>query len=113
MKFNRHKLMDTKGTGLVAATYLVPEGWKVEDNVEWNIHNVAQPATAELLIFDEETQSSMQGFPNNAWTDNSGSVILSNDAGYDPNVGGSSSWSSLDLGGSTVSAPAATSTETE
>jgi hypothetical protein len=37
---------------------------------------------------------------------------MSNDAGYDPNVGGSSSWSSLDVGGSTVSAPVATSTET-
>jgi hypothetical protein len=50
---------------------------------------------------------------DNAWTDNNGSVVLSNDAGYDPNVGGSSSWSSLDVGGSTVSAPAATATETE
>jgi hypothetical protein len=64
LKFNKHKLVDKNGTGLVAATYLVPEGWKVEDNVEWDIHNVAQPATAELLVFDEETQSSMQGFPN-------------------------------------------------
>jgi hypothetical protein len=64
LKFNRHKLMDKKGTGMVTATYLVPEGWKVQDNVEWDIHNVAQPATAEMLIFDEETQSAMQGFPN-------------------------------------------------
>jgi len=64
LKFNRHKLMDTKGTGMVTATYLVPEGWKVQENVEWDIHNVAQPATAEMLIFDEESQSAMQGFPN-------------------------------------------------
>lgn len=64
LKFNRHKLMDKKGTGMMTATYLVPEGWKVEENVEWDIHNVAQPATAEMLIFDEESQSAMQGFPN-------------------------------------------------
>jgi hypothetical protein len=56
--------VDKAGTGLVAATYLVPEGWKVEDKIEWNINNVAQPATAELFVFDEETNSSMQGFPN-------------------------------------------------
>lgn len=41
---------------------------------------------------------------SNAWTDNSGSVVMSNDAGYDPNAGGgSSSWTSLSAGGSTVS----------
>jgi hypothetical protein len=64
LKFNRHKLMDTKGTGMMTATYLVPEGWKVKDDVSWDIHNVAQPATAEMLIIDEESQSAMQGFPN-------------------------------------------------
>jgi hypothetical protein len=64
LKFNRHKLMDKQGTGLVAATYLVPEGWKVQDEIDWDINNVAQPATFQLLIYDEETNSSMQGFPN-------------------------------------------------
>jgi hypothetical protein len=64
LKFNRHKLVDKDGTGLVAATYLIPDGWKVEDKIEWDIHNVAQPANAELYIFDEETNSAMQGFPN-------------------------------------------------
>lgn len=64
LKFNRHKLVDKNGTGLVAATYLVPDGWKVEDKIEWNIQNVAQPANAELYVFDEETNSAMQGFPN-------------------------------------------------
>lgn len=64
LKFNRHKLMDKQGTGLVAATYLVPEGWTVEDEIDWDINNVAQPATFQLLIYDEETNASMQGFPN-------------------------------------------------
>jgi hypothetical protein len=64
LKFNRHELVDKDGTGLVAATYLVPDGWKVEDKIEWNIHNVAQPAIAELYILDEESNSAMQGFPN-------------------------------------------------
>ncbi|HMG15625.1 MAG TPA: hypothetical protein VK590_09270 [Saprospiraceae bacterium] len=49
---------------------------------------------------------------NNAWTDNNGSVVLSNDAGYDPNAGGGgSTWSSLSAGGTStpesVAAPAA------
>lgn len=41
---------------------------------------------------------------SNAWTDNSGSVIMSNDVGFDPNVGGGSgsSWTSLSPGGTTV-----------
>lgn len=64
LKFNRHKLMDKQGTGLVAATYLVPEGWNVQDKIEWDINSVAQPATITLLIYDEETNSSMQGFPS-------------------------------------------------
>jgi len=64
LKFTRHKLIDKQGTGYVAATYLVPEGWKVQDKIEWNINSVAQPATITLLIYDEETNSSMQGFPN-------------------------------------------------
>jgi hypothetical protein len=86
LKFNRHELVDRKGTGMVAATYLVPEGWNVEDEVEWSINKVAQPATAELLIYDEESNSSMQGFPNMVF-------LVNTDAGWNEEYPeGSSFW---------------------
>ncbi|MFI5135002.1 MAG: hypothetical protein ACHQD9_04025 [Chitinophagales bacterium] len=47
---------------------------------------------------------------DNAWTDNSGDYVLSNESGYDPNAGGSgSTYTPLTEGGSTVDAGASSS----
>jgi len=41
--FNIHKVMDTNGSGHVALTYLLPKGWKTDDNLVWNLMQQTTP----------------------------------------------------------------------
>ncbi len=64
LKFNKKTLIDKDGTGIATATYLVPEGWNVEQGVSWDINNVALPANAKIIVSNPENDAALQGFPN-------------------------------------------------
>ncbi|HMG15624.1 MAG TPA: hypothetical protein VK590_09265 [Saprospiraceae bacterium] len=64
LRFNKKNLIDKQGTGIVAATYLAPEGWEIEQGVNWDINNVALPANAKIIVTNPETSAALEGFPN-------------------------------------------------
>lgn len=43
MKLVRHEVMDNKGTGIVASTYLLPEGWTANDKLYWEYNDATVP----------------------------------------------------------------------
>jgi hypothetical protein len=44
MRFVEHRVIDKEGTGLPAATYLLPEGWTVKDRLYWDYQDIFHPA---------------------------------------------------------------------
>ena len=43
VRFLKHEVHDREGTGLVAATYLVPKDWTVHDRLSWEYRDCFNP----------------------------------------------------------------------
>ncbi|HYV93391.1 MAG TPA: hypothetical protein VE978_16585 [Chitinophagales bacterium] len=67
LRFKKQTLIDKEGTGKECATFLAPEGWKVDASVRWNINDVQLPATTSVIIADEKSGRMLQGFPNSVY----------------------------------------------
>src|SRR5688572_25738100 len=43
LKLVRHQIVDKEGTGMVASTFLLPEGWTVQDRLYWEYSDATVP----------------------------------------------------------------------
>jgi uncharacterized protein YceK len=65
-----HKVMDANGTGKLAGTYLLPEGYTAEDEIKWIPNDYLTPVVGTTTMKSDD-----------------GSVVT-DQHGYDPNVNG-------------------------
>ena len=64
LKFKKQTIIDKEGTGKEALTFLMPEGWKMEGGIHWNVNDVQLPATCAVKISEPSGDVAFQGFPN-------------------------------------------------
>lgn len=62
MKLIRHQVVDRQGTGLVAANYLLPEGWTAQDQLYWEYRDPTVPIRYKALFQSPEKGMQMQTF---------------------------------------------------
>lgn len=69
-------------SGLVAYTYLAPEGWEIEDRVQWNQYDLYHPAQLFAHCFDRNglTFQVHAGYTNSYWANPMG-----NSGNFPPN----------------------------
>lgn len=64
LKFKKQTLIDKEGTGKEALTFLMPDDWKMQGGIHWNVNDVQLPATCAVQISNPSGEISFQGFPN-------------------------------------------------
>src|SRR5688500_3259862 len=63
LKLVKHELVDKEGTGLVASTYLLPEGWTSQDRLYWEYNDPTVPIRLKGLMQSPDGNMSIQIFP--------------------------------------------------
>ncbi len=54
VRLQLHRVMDTEGSGGLAYTFLLPEGWTSEDRLHWLVDNYTTPVVGFSLIKSED-----------------------------------------------------------
>src|ERR1043165_6558061 len=62
--FKKHKTIDQEGTGEVAATCLIPDGWAMEDRLYWEYKDPTVPIRYKGLMQIENGKMQIQVFPD-------------------------------------------------
>lgn len=62
--FVKHKTMDNEGTGLVAATCLIPEGWTIKDKLYWEYKDPTVPIRFESTLQKADGKMLIQSYPD-------------------------------------------------
>lgn len=71
-RFVRHDVRDRDGTGLVAASFLIPPDWKVKDRLWWEYRDCFQPVRYSAKLQNADGSMKIQVFPDIAasWSTN-------------------------------------------
>jgi hypothetical protein len=64
MTFLKHEVRDREGTGLVAATYLVPKEWKVQDRLSWEYRDCFNPIRYSAKLQNSDGLMKIEVFPD-------------------------------------------------
>lgn len=64
MKFIKHEVVDRQGTGLVASTYLLPEGWTAQDQLYWEYNDATVPIRYKGLFTSPDGNFLIQSYPD-------------------------------------------------
>lgn len=64
MKFITHELIDQQGTGMVASTYLLPEGWTPNDKLYWEYNDATVPIRYKGVFKNEDGSMLIQSYPD-------------------------------------------------
>lgn len=60
IELSLHQVMDTEGTGKLAATYLVPDGYTATDEVKWIPNNYLTPVVGTMTLWSEDKQTMLK-----------------------------------------------------
>jgi len=71
-RFIKHEVRDRQGTGLVAASYLVPHDWAVKDRLWWEYRDCFQPVRYSAKLTSSDGLMRIEVFPDIAasWSTN-------------------------------------------
>ncbi len=64
VKFLKHEVRDREGTGLVAATYLVPKDWAVQDHLSWEYRDCFNPIRYSAKLQSSDGAMKIEVFPD-------------------------------------------------
>jgi hypothetical protein len=64
MRFLKHEVRDREGTGLVAATYLVPKEWTVNDRLWWEYRDCFNPIRYSAKIQSKDASLKIEVYPD-------------------------------------------------
>ncbi|MDQ3141264.1 MAG: hypothetical protein M3Q56_03345 [Bacteroidota bacterium] len=64
LKLTKHEIMDREGTGMVAFTCLVPEGWTVQDKLYWEYNDATLPIRYQGKFRDAKQNMLIQSYPD-------------------------------------------------
>lgn len=64
MKFVKHEVVDRQGTGMVASTYLIPEGWTAEDQLYWEYNDATVPIRYKGIFRSGDGSMMIQSYPD-------------------------------------------------
>ena len=70
LKLIKQELIDKEGTGMVAATYLIPSGWNVNDRLYWEYKDATVPIRYQGTIQNNDGTMAIQTWADlrSAWT---------------------------------------------
>jgi len=60
IQLSLHQVMDTEGTGKLAATYLVPDGYTATDEVKWIPNNYMTPVHGITTLWSDDKQTMLR-----------------------------------------------------
>jgi hypothetical protein len=102
LRFTRLSVKDPGINNIEAISFLIPAGWKAEGGVQW-FPDYSILANLLMRISDPQTGATIEFLPvqlpsgyREAWVNGRGEYILSNDAGFNPNVGDTTEWRHMD-----------------
>ncbi|MBK9222711.1 MAG: hypothetical protein WBO31_14645 [Saprospiraceae bacterium] len=64
LKLNKHEILDREGTGMVAFTCLIPEGWNVKDQLYWEYNDATLPIRYKGLFENPPQNLQINSFPD-------------------------------------------------
>lgn len=64
MKLITHEVVDQEGTGMVASTYLLPEGWSSNDKLYWEYKDPNVPIRYKGVFKNEDGTMFIQSYPD-------------------------------------------------
>ncbi|HYF31742.1 MAG TPA: hypothetical protein VD993_11545 [Chitinophagaceae bacterium] len=64
MKFVKHEVIDRQGTGMVACTYLIPEGWTAQDQLYWEYNDATVPIRYKGIFKSRDGSMMIQSYPD-------------------------------------------------
>ena len=64
LKLVKHEVIDKEGTGMVATTYLLPEGWTVDDRLYWEYQDATVPIRYKSIMESPDGDMTIQIFPD-------------------------------------------------
>ncbi len=64
VRFLKHEVRDREGTGLVAATYLVPKEWTVHDRLLWEYRDCFNPIRYSAKLQSSDGSLKIEVFPD-------------------------------------------------
>jgi len=64
LKLNKHEIMDREGTGMVAFTCLIPEGWTVNDKLYWDYNDATLPIRYQGVFTDQKNNMLIKSYPD-------------------------------------------------
>lgn len=62
--FVKHKTVDNEGTGMTAATCLIPEGWAIKDRLYWEYRDPTVPIRFESTLQSSDGKMLIQSYPD-------------------------------------------------
>lgn len=70
LKFIKHEVIDQEGTGMEAMTYLLPDGWTVQDKLYWEYRDPTIPIRYKGIYQSSTNKLSIQYYPaiRASWT---------------------------------------------
>jgi hypothetical protein len=64
IKLKKHEIMDREGTGMVASTYLLPEGWTTNDKLWWEYGDTYVPIRYKGTYKSQDGSMMIQAYPD-------------------------------------------------
>jgi hypothetical protein len=64
LKLTKHEIMDREGTGMVAFTCLVPEGWTVRDKLYWEYNDATLPIRYQGTFENSKNKMLIKSYPD-------------------------------------------------
>jgi hypothetical protein len=64
IKFKKHEIMDREGTGMVAFTCIIPEGWTVNDKLYWEYNDATLPIRYQGVFADNKNNLVIKSYPD-------------------------------------------------
>lgn len=83
IKFAKHEIMDREGTGMVAFTCIIPDGWTVNDKLYWDYNDATLPIRYQGVFTDKKNKMLIKSYPDVRAVYSSGPTGTS---GYPPPV---------------------------
>lgn len=84
VRFTKHEIMDPEGTGIVAFTCLLPEGWTVNDKLYWEYQDATLPIRYKADMQNADGTMQIHSYPDVRAVQSSGPTGTS---GYPPPTG--------------------------
>ncbi|MBK7358506.1 MAG: hypothetical protein IPI45_09780 [Saprospiraceae bacterium] len=64
LKLTPHQIMDREGSGMIAFTCLIPEGWTVDDKLYWEYQDATLPIRYKGRFQNTKTDQTIESYPD-------------------------------------------------